>query len=91
MFYCVLIDKRKPTKGVGDWEVVVTIADKDQMSKFLLELNNLTFKYGIYISTLLDENGLTKDSPYLIHIEEKTRYSGYQLDTESGEIVFVQC
>ena len=72
-------------------EVVVTIVDKDQISQFLLELNDLTIKHGIYISTLLDENGLTKDHPYLIQIEEDALYSGYQLDLESGEVVFVQC
>ena len=69
---------------------MVTI-HKDKIGKFLLELNDLTIKHGIYISTLLDENGLTKDHPYLIQIEEEALYSGYQLDFESGEVVFVQC
>lgn len=69
---------------------MVTI-HKDKISEFLLELNDLTNKHGIYISTLLYENGLTKDHPYLIPIEEGALYSGYQLDLESGEVVFVQC
>lgn len=69
----------------------MTITNKDQMTQFLLELNDLTIKHGIYISTLLDENGLTKDHLYLISIEEDALYSGYQLNLESGEVVFVQC
>lgn len=69
---------------------MVTI-HKDKIAEFLLELNALSTKHGIYISTLLDENGLTKDHPYLIPIEKEALYSSYQLDLESGEIVFVQC
>lgn len=69
----------------------MTITNKDQMAQFLLELNDLTIKHGIYISTLLDENRLTKDHLYLMPIEEDALYSGYQLDLESGEVVFVQC
>lgn len=59
-----------------------------RITEFLEELNDLTSKYGIYISTLLNNDGTTKDNPYLIPVENGIQGAGYRLQDESGEIIF---
>lgn len=69
---------------------IITNTEKEKIMQFLDELNTLTLEHGFYISTILDENGSTKCFPYLIPIDKDARYTGYDFNSDTGEIIFIE-
>ncbi|RYY79989.1 MAG: hypothetical protein EOO69_04645 [Moraxellaceae bacterium] len=61
---------------------------KDKIEVFLTELTDLTLKHGIYITTVLDDDGETKDQPCLVPVEKEMNSAGYRLQNENGMIAF---
>ena len=62
------------------------MSDEDKL-KFLEELTDLSYKYGIYLTNILNEDQTTKDDIYMSDMESHMNAAGYILQ-ENGSLVF---
>lgn len=63
------------------------VMSNENTLKFLEELTDLTHKYGIYLTNILNEDDTTKDDIYMDEIESHMNAAGYVLQ-ENGSLIF---